>query len=59
MVFTKVYARERVDATGRDRPGVSVELFTPKGESPIGGKRPQFHRLIFEKNPQHIQYIKC
>ena len=37
MVFTKLYAAERVDVTRRDRPGVSVELFAKKGESPLGG----------------------
>ena len=35
MVFTKLYERERVDATARDWPGVSVELFGPTGESPL------------------------
>ena len=38
MVFTKLYAAERVDVTRRDRPGVSVELFGSSGESPLGGQ---------------------
>jgi hypothetical protein len=70
MVFTKLYAREHVDFTRRNRPGVSVELFAKKGESPLGGLSVVLSMLevasalsstvsYLNQTPQHIQYIKC